>query len=161
MKKYLPFLPAAIGVLALIMIFLPAISVSGADTTYNGFTAIFGGENIFAFSFMNMLTYTFVIGAIVCNILYVLKKKQVFAYIVAGCFLMATIFFFCTVEFAMFKGYSGAVADVLRGYLDLGAGSIIAAILCIIGTILSTLVAFGGIIAKKLLEKIQNQENQQ
>ena len=44
--KYLPFLPAAIGVLALIMIFLPAIGITGAEKTYNGVKAIFGSLKI-------------------------------------------------------------------------------------------------------------------
>ena len=143
MKKYLPFLPAAIGVLALIMIFLPAISVSGADTTYNGFTAIFGGENIFAFSFMNMLTYMFVIGAIVCNILYVLKKKQLFSYIGVGCFFLASIFFFCTVEFIVIPDYFDGVKDIYKSGFNLGTGAILAAVLCIIGAIVSAFAAFG------------------
>ena len=155
--KYLPFLPAVFGVLALIMIFLPAIKIAGADKTYNGLTTVFGSEKDgFAFSFMNLLTYLLVIAAIACNVIGVLKKKQIFSYVVVACFLLATIFFFCTVNFVSFIDSLSSMADVLKEMIDLGVGSILAAIFCILGTLISALAALGGILAKKYINNAQN-----
>ena len=159
--KYLPFLPAVFGVLALIMIFLPAITIEieALDKTYNynGLTTVFGSEKDgFAFSFMNLLTYLLVIAAIACNVIGVLKKKQIFSYVVVACFLLATIFFFCTVSFVSFVEGASYMEDAFKEMSDLGVGSILAGVFGILGTLISALAALGGILAKKYINNAQN-----
>ncbi len=61
---------AALGIVALVMIFLPAIGVKDTETTYTGLQIVFGykgttGVTIFEFSFMNLLTYLLVIAGVV------------------------------------------------------------------------------------------------
>ena len=142
MKKCLSFVSIGMGVLAMLTAFFPA-ALSGPGEIFNGFDVVFGDEDMLAFSFMNFLTYLLVIVAIVCNILYLLKKKQLFSYIGVGCFFLASIFFFCTVEFIVIPDYFDGVKDIYKSGFNLGTGAILAAVLCIIGAIVSAFAAFG------------------
>lgn len=160
-KKFAPVIAAALGVIAIIMLFVPAVVV-GEDTSYNGWQAMFGytkttealgkeiKTEILAFSFMNLLSLILVAaGIVLCVLSFLGKGNKFFAFIAAACFIVAAVFFFLTLAFTM-AGSSitldGNLAQekVKEGW-KLGAGPIIAAILSIL--------AAGSSVAPALLKK--------
>lgn len=144
-KKFAPLAAAVAAVIALIMIFLPAIVVE--EETYSGLNVIFGYSEkresalitleteIFAFSFMNLLTYLLVIAGGVCGVLAFIKSdKRIFAWIAAACLLVAGIFFFCSVGFTVLS--KGLVdLGVTKENFKLGAGAIVGGIVSILGAL--------------------------
>lgn len=108
----LPVIAAGLGLIALITIFMPAIAmkeaVRGAEPI-NGLKAAFGYSEKFGnasvkvlnFSFMNTLAYLLVlVGAGLSALTYFKGENKLFTLIAAGCFVVATILFFCFVPFA-------------------------------------------------------------
>ena len=144
-KKFAPLAAAVAAVIALIMIFLPAIAVE--EETYNGLKVIFGYTEegsgmgitlkveVFAFSFMNLLTYLLVIAGGVCGVLAFMKSdKPIFTWIAAACLALAGIFFFCSVGFTVL---SKDLVDLgaTKENFKLGAGAIIGGIVSILGAL--------------------------
>lgn len=144
-KKFAPLAAAVAAVIALIMIFLPAIAVE--EGTYNGLKVIFGYTEkesgmgitlkveVFAFSFMNLLTYLLVIAGGVCGVLAFMKSdKPIFTWIAAACLALAGIFFFCSVGFTVL---SKDLVDLgaTKENFKLGAGAIIGGIVSILGAL--------------------------
>lgn len=144
-KKFAPLAAAVAAVIALIMIFLPAIVVE--EETYNGLKVIFGYTEeesgmgitlkveVFAFSFMNLLTYLLVIAGGVCGVLAFMKSdKPIFTWIAAACLALAGIFFFCSVGFTVL---SKDLVDLgaTKENFKLGAGAIIGGIVSILGAL--------------------------
>lgn len=91
---------AALGIVALVMIFLPAIGVKDTEKTYTGLQIVFGYKTkivisevtVFEFSFMNLLTYLLVIAGVIFTVLGLLGKGSKFAtFIAAICFLVGGI----------------------------------------------------------------------
>lgn len=144
-KKFAPLAAAVAAVIALIMIFLPAIVVE--EETYSGLKVIFGYTEkesgmgitlkveVFAFSFMNLLTYLLVIAGGVCGVLAFMKSdKPIFTWIAAACLALAGIFFFCSVGFTVL---SKDLVDLgaTKENFKLGAGAIIGGIVSILGAL--------------------------
>lgn len=155
---------AVLGLVALLLIFAPAIGVKDQDATYTGLQAAFGytekgkiGElQLFKFSFMNLLPYLLVLVGIVFSVLAVLGKLGKIAPIVgAVCYLVAGIFFFCALAFcvlgddinsllglgSLLAGKDGNAKD----FLTLGAGAIVSGVL----SILAALVSAATLVLKK------------
>ncbi len=148
-KKFAPVIATLFGVLAIVMLFLPAIGYA-EDKSFTGFQAIFGytettkvpviGTEIktemLAFSFMNLLPVLCVAaGVVLCLLSFVGKGNKFFAFIAAVCFIVAAVLFFLTVSFAV-----AGKAVTLEGTLaqskvkeswTLGVGPILAAIFSI------------------------------
>lgn len=144
-KKFAPLAAAVAAVIALIMIFLPAIVVE--EETYSGLKVIFGYTEkesgmgitlkveVFAFSFMNLLTYLLVIAGGVCGVLAFMKSdKPIFTWIAAACLALAGIFFFCSVGFTVL---SKDLVDLgaTKENFKLGAGAVIGGIVSILGAL--------------------------
>jgi hypothetical protein len=140
------------GIIAVIMIFLPAIAIKDSETTYSGLQVAFGytettkalgltvSAEIFAFSFMNLLTYVLAIVGVVFVILGYLGKGGKFAAFIATiAFALAAIFYFCSVAFCVVGADINSVLGALGGNLKdsfvLGAGSIIGGICSILAAI--------------------------
>lgn len=148
---------ALLGVVAVIMLFLPAIAVVDSDTTYKATEVIFGlkktepivGEVVyFEFSFMNLLTYILVAVGVVFTILGYLGKGSKFACLISTvAFLVAGIFFLLTVAFCVpGKGIEDFVIGMgslfgketsVKDYLALAAGPIIGAICSFLAAVAS------------------------
>lgn len=148
-KKFAPLAAAVAAVIALIMIFLPAVVLEFMDQkhTYSGLNVIFGYTEkesamgitlkveFFAFSFMNLLTYLLVIAGGVCGVLAFMKSdKPIFAWIAAACLALAGIFFFCSVGFTVL---SKDIVDlgVTKENFKLGAGAVIGGIVSVLGAL--------------------------
>jgi len=91
-SSLLTALAAILGVVAIIMLFVPAIGWKNLDGTFKGMDVVFGckgkGTEISTlnFSFMNLLTYILVLAGTVLSLLNVLVKKpsKLFSLIAAG-----------------------------------------------------------------------------
>ncbi|MBQ8405447.1 MAG: hypothetical protein IJX09_02240 [Clostridia bacterium] len=153
-ERFIPVIAAALGVIAIIMFFLPAITIKVGDevVNYNGWQAIFGltekkdvlGSEVtleyLTFSFMNLLTLILVAaGIVLCVLSFLGKGNKFFAFIAIACFIVAGVFFFLTVQFA-FAGSAYATnllgqelsqAEAKKGWA-LGAGPIVGGILSIL-----------------------------
>ncbi len=150
-KKYLKYSDLAVAALALIsviMLFVPAISYG--DTSINGFQAIFGySENIasslklhlFDFSFMNFVTFLLTLAVIGCSVFAYVKKCELCSLISAALSLLGAVFFLLMNVFAARS--EGIISKNME--TSLSAGPIIAAILLFL--------AVGVFVAKKLLDK--------
>lgn len=150
LKKYLPLIAAALGLIAVIMIFCPAIAGKETDSSYNGLKAVFGHSEkvlgkkvgVLDFSFMNLLTYVLAIAGIVCSVLaYRNPKNKLMSLIATVCFAVAAIFFFCTIAFTaisddMLMGGLVKASDVKDG-LELGIGAILGGVASILAAVAS------------------------
>lgn len=136
LKKILSFAMAGLMVVALIMIFLPAIKVG--EETYNGLKVAFGYTSeskvlgvtvsieLFKFSFMNLLTYLFVIVSIVLAALQIVKKNDLFTLGVVVTALLAGVFFLLTKNFVILKDAN--FKELFNKNSSIGVGPIIGAV---------------------------------
>lgn len=165
LNKIITLAAAALGLIAFIMFFLPAIAIKDSESTYSGFQVIFGCKETmssvlgsatvvyFQFSFMNLLTLVFLLAGIACMVLSIMGKEfknlSLFAMIA---FALAGLFFFLTVVFcvpgeeieSLVNGLGsllGQKASVKDG-LVLAAGSIIGGIVSILAAISLAYVNF-------------------
>ena len=159
-KKFAPVIAALLGVVAIVMLFLPAV-VAG-ENSFNGLKAVFGWTKttksivgtieteMLKFSFMNLLSYILVAVGVVLSVLTFLGKgNKFFALIAAACFIVAAVFFFCTIPFTVVADGWNKLASAIGGNIKegwkLGAGPIIAAI--------CSILAAGTAVAPALLKK--------
>ena len=153
MKKYLTIgniLLYGAVLLTLIAIIVglcaPAISYTvealgkTTTTTYSGAQIAFGytakaetsfgtlsGE-VWKFSFMNLLTYIFaLIGIVFAVLAFFGILNKISSFIAAACFLVAGVFFFCSVPFTI----PAAEKATMEGW-KLGAGAIVGGIFAIL-----------------------------
>ena len=117
------------GLVAVIMLFLPAVGIKETSTTYTGLQVAFGytkGEGalkveIFKFSFMNLLPYLLALGGLVFSALGATGKgSKLGAIIAAAAFIAAGVFFIM----------SNTFCDYLLGkdVLAIAYGAIVAAV---------------------------------
>lgn len=149
-NKILYGIAVLLSVVAIFMIFAPALSISytGHDNaTYSGLQAVFGYSvtrgsgalsvttNYLSFSFMNLLTYILLIVAIVLLVVKLCGKlnSKIVDYIIAVLLVVSGIFFFVTSNFAVLAGFYDATADAITR--TLGAGAIVAGILALVSAI--------------------------
>lgn len=154
-KKYYKIIAAAAAVLGLVaffMMFAPAAvftaPLSKETVSYTGAQAAFGysqtttvvGSDItvqyLAFSFMNFLPYLCIVAAIVLSVLGILGKLGKIAdFAAALLYVLAGVFFFCTVAFLnLGEGYED-IAEYIMEYFTLGAGAVVAGVLSLIAGI--------------------------
>ncbi len=109
MKKYLKYVDlamAALAVVALIMLFLPAVEYLDS---YNGLKVVFGYSEesilgkveVFGFSFMNLLTYLLVIGSAACAVLSYVKKNGTMLLVAIALAVVSAVFFLLTKNFVV------------------------------------------------------------
>ena len=140
---------ALLALAALVMIFMVSVRVVDAVLgvewyTLNGLQAAFGYKDgnveIFAFSFMNLLTLVFALAGLVLVVLKAcgVAKSSLFDFVTMGLFLVAGVFFFLMPSFAVSNLGSAFVSK-------LGVGAILAGVL--------TLLAGCTLCVKALLKK--------
>lgn len=150
----------AMGVLAVVMIFLDAIKMEafGMSEGYSGLNVVFGkkeeGEEMFKFGVMPLLTYVLALaGAVVAAVKLLTKKNELILNIVtAVLFVAATVLFFLMTNLVSLPEGIKESYDMMKelGFVKLGVGSILAAVFSILGA-----VAAGAEIAVDKLVKDQ------
>lgn len=152
LKKWFPLISLVAGVLALVMLFLPALKmdIMGVKENYNGLKVAFGNKDAgFGFSIMNLLPFVLAIVGGVLAFLGTKKGNKIFAYVAIACFVVAAVFFFMAVNFAQpskeaidMYGSKKLAKDMMEEILDLGIGSILAAIFSLLGAVAVVLDTF-------------------
>jgi len=146
LKGILSIAGIILGLVAIVMMFLPAIGIKDSETTYTGLQLAFGYKETtqilgtvihFEFSFMNLLTYLLLIGGVVFSVLSFINRGGRFAsFIAMGLTLVAGVFFFLTISFCIpGEGLSDFVSFLggnIKDSFVLSAGSIIGGITSIL-----------------------------
>lgn len=133
------------GIVSVCMLFLP--SVIWSDANYSGFQTMFGCETekvfgasveIFAFSFMNLLTLILAVVGILLSAFNLVSNNsnKLFAFIGAAAFVVSAVFFFLTPSFSIPMILGSSVQGSVE--LSLGIGSIL-------GGVFSALAAAGSV----------------
>lgn len=141
LKTILYSVAVVLGVVSICMMFASAFAVTQSVTilgqtaenvtVYTGVQAVFGKEDVLAFSFMNLLSYILVlVGAVfavlkACGVL----KSKIFDYVIIALFVVAALFFFLTVQLLAWNETTKSILDVAQSTYSLGAGPIVSAIL--------------------------------
>lgn len=128
-----------LGIVAIVMMFVPSVGVKDTDTTYKGIDVTFGYQGtvplintkytVFEFSIMNLISYILVAGGVVFTILGALGRGSKFAgFIAAGAFIVAGVFFFLMPQYTVFNSEATRYLGNLNENLKLGAGAIVSAV---------------------------------
>lgn len=126
-----------LGVVAIVMMFVPSVGVKDSDTTYKGMEVTFGYQRtvslvkytVFEFSIMNLISYILVAGGVVFTILGALGRGSKFAgFIAAGAFVVAGVFFFLMPQYTVINSDATRYLGNLNDNLTLGAGAIVSAV---------------------------------
>ena len=128
-----------LGIVAIVMMFVPSIGVKDTDTTFKGIDATFGYQGtvpvintkytVFEFSIMNLISYILVAVGVVFTILGALGRGSKFAgFIAAGAFIVAGVFFFLMPQYTVFNSEATKYFGNLNDNLKLGAGAIVSAV---------------------------------
>ena len=157
--KILYAVAAVLGLVAVAMLFVRAVSVPDVETLvgtietdagYTGFETVFGKSEedvkILSFSFMALLPVLLAVAGIVLSALQATSKKgsKLFDLVIVACFVVAGVLYFIMPSFLVFADNIVAKALAEIDY-TLGVGSIVAAI--------SSIVAGVVVLAKTLLKK--------
>ena len=132
--KLLYCVAALLAVVAICMVFAPALLVDPGllAAQFKGTEVLFGLENYFAFSFLNLLTYLFAIAGLVFVLLKLVgAKSKVFDLLGAGLLIAAGVMFFMTGVFAAPIGsyatvYQNSAISLLAGPILAGIFSLLA-----------------------------------
>ena len=145
-------LATLLGLVAVIMLFVPVLGVKDVDTTYTGLKVVFGYKEkvaiigdvtVFNFSFMNLLTYILALAGTVLSLLNLLAKKpnKLFSLLAMVAFVVSAVFFFCTVSFTSVNEDASKIFDLFGGDIKelfkLGVGAIVGGVLSILAALAS------------------------
>lgn len=126
-----------LGVVAIVMMFVPSIGEKTLDWSFTGMEATFGCEKnilglsgtVLEFSTMNLISYILVAGGVVFTILGALGRGSKFAgFIAAGAFVVAGVFFFLMPQYTILSDTAKGLLDLAGKKLTLGAGAIVSAV---------------------------------
>ena len=153
--KILTCVAAVLALVAFFMMFAPAATMEGLlgkTETLSGTDVTFGYESsgVKALGFSaNIVTYILLVAGIACAVLAFLGKGgNIVRIVAAACFVVAGVFFFCSIAFASFypEMDGGAAKDklveALKEKLSLGVGSIVGGILSILSAVAVALPIF-------------------
>ncbi len=141
LKNALYFVPIVLSIVAICMLFVTALSynytvpIAGEQNFgFTGVEAVFGKENFLAFSFMNLLSYIFVLVAAIFAVLrlFGVLKSKLFDYVIVALFVVAAIFFFLNVQFVVWTESVKTVINTFDVKFVLGAGPIVAGVLSLV-----------------------------
>lgn len=146
--KPLSFVAAVLGLVAVVMLFLPAIGIKDTDTTYTGLQITFGYKEsllgfeytVFDFSFMNLLTYILAVVGIVFSVLSAMGKGSKFAaFIAAAAFAISGVFFFLSVSYTLPNEDASKIISFVGGdikdALTLAYGAIIGGVASLLAAV--------------------------
>ncbi len=149
--KLSPILAAASALLALVallLIFAPAIVGKTFGTSYTGIETVFGKTKnnitILKFSFGNLVPYLLLLVGIVLAVLATLGKGgNLVAFLTAAAFVAAGVLLFCAVPMTAFN--AGILAEETAKNYTLAAGTITGGVL----SLLSGLLMLAKVFVKK------------
>lgn len=154
-----PIIGVVLGCIAVLMMFLPAISMEGTKVTYTAWQTAFGyteetflsAITYFNFSLILFIGSIIAVAAIVFALYHYLSPKgNLFALLAVLCFVLSALCFFFQVYLAsigdgfMFGGIFGEFlnANDVRKNMQLGVGAIIGGIVSLLGAMVCLLPIF-------------------
>ena len=181
MKKALKYFPLVTAVLALAALIVglaaPAVVYQGEwlgkeldPVYYSGWKSVFGytaessvdlgglgslenSTKVLSFSFWNLLTYILLIlGIGACVVAFIKPEFSWLGYAAAGCFVGATVLFFCACSATAFTQFDD---KEIAEYLSLGAGAIVGAILSILAVLCAAAPPVLALLQKKKIIKLK------
>lgn len=154
LQKILSLCIAVLSLVAVIMIFVPAVKADSmlGTSSYNGLKVVFGhkeeGMKLFSFSFLNLLTYLLALAVLVCGLLSFKKEDKVLSIVVCVLAVLTAVFFLLTKNFVVFpKELKDIKKEFVEAY-DLGAGPIVGTIMMFLAA-----AASGAKVALTVLKK--------
>lgn len=157
LQNVLLLLAVVLGVVSICMMFVNSVTLGAKSTTidisskpvsYTGVQATFGEEHIFAFSFMNLLTYILVLVAMVLSVVKMFGplKSKVANYVITALFVVAGVFFFCSGAFSVLAettdAVSGALSSAVTITKSITTGAIVAGCLSLTAGVLTLVPTF-------------------
>ena len=139
--QWLPLVAILLGVVSVVMLFLPAVVRKDTDLEFSGWQTAFGYTDADSYVKVNFLNFSFilfigvlaVIAGVVCSLLQVaMPKGNLFALIATACFVVFAVCCFLQVVFLApgslytLDGYISA--EKAKEGFELGIGSIIGGI---------------------------------
>lgn len=142
LKKWFPLISLVAGVLALVCILMACVKSSTGSAS--GLEVCFGKkEEMLKFSIMNLLPYVLAIAGGVVAFLGAKKGNKIMAYVAIACFAVAAVFFFMATNFVTWDNViPKEMQKEMNKALDLGIGSILAAIFSLLGAVAVVLDTF-------------------
>lgn len=141
LNKLLALVGALLAIVAVVMIFLPQISTTKGDTTYNGLEIAFGkklssvdggslfnGSTTINFSFPNLLAYILVVAGLVINVLQLVGicKGKLMTLIAGAALIAGGILFFFALNFSTITAsgsFVGIGSETTSKFADLNTDS--------------------------------------
>lgn len=152
LKNILLCVAAVLGLVAVLMMFAPALSGGkNSDAAISGFKVAFGysektvlgDAKVLNFSFMYFLAFLLALVGIVFAVLAFLGKLgKISAIVAAACFLVAGILFFCAVPLCNPNFESKELVKAFKENVSLGAGAIVGGIFSIISALAACATLF-------------------
>ena len=155
LAQLLPIISVVVGIISIVMMFLPAISIKDTETTYTGWQTAFGyteeslfGEAvIFNFSLLLFIGFILLVAGVVLSIFHIVApRSNFFALLAILCFVLAALCWFLQVQFlSVGDGFTvGGILnpDLMKDYMQLGVGAILGGITSAISAVVCALPIF-------------------
>ncbi|MCR5706637.1 MAG: hypothetical protein K6G48_07580 [Acholeplasmatales bacterium] len=146
-KQLFAICEIVLGVLALVLLFAPALHYEGLLVEYDwsGYEVFFGTVDWFDASAGGIITFILLLVIVCAGVLkfFMPKQMKIFNFIIIVCGVLAGIFLFmgCTDFMANIAGDDVKFSDV-KDYYDLGAGAIVSAIFALCAAAVACLDEF-------------------
>lgn len=157
--KMLPLVAVVLGVISIIMMFLPAIGIKDTEITYSGFQTAFGytktdktilatvSVKYFNFSILLVVGFALSIASVALTLLQMIKPKgNFFALLAVVCFVLATLCWFLQIPFlSVGEGFTvGGIfnPELAKDSMQLAYGAIIGGIASALGAVACALPIF-------------------
>jgi 4-hydroxybenzoate polyprenyltransferase len=131
LKKWCPLISFFCGIIALVMICFPALK--GSIENYNGLQVCFGKKGLMKISVFNTLTYVIALFSGMLAYLAGKMEGNNLKYIALVGFLVSMVLFFATEALVSLDDVSGLTSQAFRKMVDPAIGSIVGAIVCLLG----------------------------
>lgn len=153
-----PIIGTVLGIIAVVMIFLPAISIKDTEVTYTGLQTafgytqegLFGDRIIFKFSLILFVGFIIAIGAVAFAVFHLLTpKNKSFLLFAVVCFVLSALCYFFQIE--LLSVGDGFLSELVGSYLNpdlaketmqLGVGAVVGGIASVLSAIACALPIF-------------------
>ena len=153
--QLMPVIAIVLGVISIIMMFLPAVGIKGTETTYTGWQTAFGYTEetmiadvpVFNFSLVLFIGFVLMLAGVVLAVFQAVSPKgKFFALLAVVCFVVAVLCWFFQIQFlSVGDGFTaGGILnpDIAKDNMQLGIGAILGGITSTLGAVACALPIF-------------------
>ncbi|MBR2023371.1 MAG: hypothetical protein IJ996_02495 [Clostridia bacterium] len=148
--QLMPVIAIVLGIISIIMMFLPAVGIKGTEMTYTGWQTAFGYTKegifeeaiIFNFSLILFIGFVLMISAVVLAVFQAITpRSNFFALLAVLCFVLAMLCWFLQIQF-LSVGDGFSVGGLLQDNMQLGIGAVLGGITSACGAVACALPIF-------------------